>query len=936
MDSFNFRIKRHKKKIMLRIKKGFSDQLLQIALLLSLIGCDRLWPTFGIWPSAPVEVGPLNRWADDSYSNGFRPLTQVHPKSVDRYLDRQWLLNELLSLGRYGDRYPSNIEAYLLNVDGDENGRDDQPQPDSCSQVVKTEPKDNDDEDDDVNKVFDTDIVDDVFMLAPEDAELVEALWKVDYATSGATTESSGSSPYNYTSVGSFLLPGDEPPSRNHTFSSPSNSSFPRWFIPPPNTNSSDLSAGSSSFPSRFERTQNFGGNSWEVGSLLVDLKTTGESRPRPASSDNDTETSDLDVKEHKNDWSSGNNASPSLTPAGFRVKESPFYEPSFEFDFDEFESFADMMQCYSQPPPSSRHFQSRMGYTRTGNSGVDQRGWQDLATCSPMLAFPVEGQHHHQPHYGQHPSSALSYPPGPSMYHHPHHHQPHHQQHQHNNHNSNNNSGNVLLQNVSLCAPPSLPPPPPSTSIDMGGGHATTSSSSSSLSHYHHHSSTIGVSTNCNLSSAVATSLHLPGSSSEQPTAFKTEPHQHEMMFPYQNHNNEMAPSSDGLLSSILNDDDLQLMDPAMGADGGMYPVRMMDTASTSVPCNNNTMNTATMVQNGNAGGADSDSAVSSMGSERVPSLSSDTEWMETNSDSGHNDGYPPHSHQEYGKMRWLDNYLYSGSRGHSAAPQKKYQLYGRRLTDSVSGAPNATETARSNHVGLVPDSLNLPYDMSVREGIPIPGSSQFNRHMAGCSRVMTPENQVALNHTYALPVESTRIPRNKLKSSSKRSEDEQLTRDEKRARNLNIPISVDDIINLPMDEFNERLSKYDLSESQLTLIRDIRRRGKNKVAAQNCRKRKLDQILSLADEVKQMKDRKFNLLQEREYLMTERMRVKTKYDLLYNHIFGSLRDPDGNPYSPYTHTLREQPDGSVSIVPRNNGTQTDRNPRSKQHKDK
>lgn len=34
-------------------------------------------------------------------------------------------------------------------------------------------------------------------------------------------------------------------------------------------------------------------------------------------------------------------------------------------------------------------------------------------------------------------------------------------------------------------------------------------------------------------------------------------------------------------------------------------------------------------------------------------------------------------------------------------------------------------------------------------------------------------------------------------------------------------------------------------------------------------------------------MKDRKFNLLQEREYLMTERMRVKTKYDLLYNHIF-------------------------------------------------
>jgi hypothetical protein len=59
----------------------------------------------------------------------------------------------------------------------------------------------------------------------------------------------------------------------------------------------------------------------------------------------------------------------------------------------------------------------------------------------------------------------------------------------------------------------------------------------------------------------------------------------------------------------------------------------------------------------------------------------------------------------------------------------------------------------------------------------------------------------------------------------------EESLSRDEKRARSMSLPISTDDIINLPMDEFNERLSKYDLTEAQLTLIRDIRRRGKNKV---------------------------------------------------------------------------------------------------------
>jgi hypothetical protein len=59
----------------------------------------------------------------------------------------------------------------------------------------------------------------------------------------------------------------------------------------------------------------------------------------------------------------------------------------------------------------------------------------------------------------------------------------------------------------------------------------------------------------------------------------------------------------------------------------------------------------------------------------------------------------------------------------------------------------------------------------------------------------------------------------------------EEHLSRDEKKARSMGIPMTTDDIINLPMDEFNERLSKYDLTEAQLSLIRDIRRRGKNKV---------------------------------------------------------------------------------------------------------
>lgn len=123
--------------------------------------------------------------------------------------------------------------------------------------------------------------------------------------------------------------------------------------------------------------------------------------------------------------------------------------------------------------------------------------------------------------------------------------------------------------------------------------------------------------------------------------------------------------------------------------------------------------------------------------------------------------------------------------------------------------------------------------------------------------------------------------------KAKARRAEEEHLSRDQKRARALNVPITVDDIINLPMDEFNERLSKYDLSEAQLSLIRDIRRRGKNKVAAQNCRKRKLDQILTLADEVKDMRDRKYRLVTDHDFLTGESQRIKDKYQQLYRHVF-------------------------------------------------
>lgn len=46
-----------------------------------------------------------------------------------------------------------------------------------------------------------------------------------------------------------------------------------------------------------------------------------------------------------------------------------------------------------------------------------------------------------------------------------------------------------------------------------------------------------------------------------------------------------------------------------------------------------------------------------------------------------------------------------------------------------------------------------------------------------------------------------------------------------------LHIPFSVDEIVGMPVDSFNSMLSRYYLTDLQVSLIRDIRRRGKTKL---------------------------------------------------------------------------------------------------------
>ncbi|XP_012281394.1 segmentation protein cap'n'collar isoform X2 [Orussus abietinus] len=544
---------------------------------------------------------------------------------------------------------------------------------------------------------------------------------------------------------------------------------------------------------------------------------------------------------------------------------------------------------------PHHRTFQGRMPFVRA--MSMEQR-WQDLAS---LLSLPGTPEHFAHPGHPGYPGHGIS-------------------------HGHYEAQRNVLLHNATLA--------PPVGDLNSTGP-------------YHN--------------VAVATSMNLTNSSepmgAENGAGYKSEPN--DMMYYHAPASDTINQTTEGFLSSLLNDEDLHLMDMAM--NDGMYTMRMLDNSS-----NNASGPTGAAALPGvqSAGGttattapgvtaipvitdermdASSDSAVSSMGSERVPSLS-DGEWMETGSNSSHTQA-DSHYSMDYAskyRMPYDCSYSISGRTGGSPrcqaertmppVAQKKHQMFAKRyFQEQGTGSPLGASAHPTTPIKYEYDTQTVGAGApgNAYSG-PIEGAAgpqpemkytcsvDFSRHQTGRTAI----EHIHHNHTYHLPAESSgslQRPLSRDKKVRKSEGEEHLTRDEKRARALNVPIPVHDIINLPMDEFNERLSKYDLSEAQLSLIRDIRRRGKNKVAAQNCRKRKLDQIISLADQVKEMRDRKMRLIRERDFMLLERQRVKDKFSQLYRHVFQSLRDPDGNQYHPYEYSLQQSADGNVLLVPRN-----------------
>ncbi|XP_069762280.1 transcription factor NF-E2 45 kDa subunit-like [Narcine bancroftii] len=143
-----------------------------------------------------------------------------------------------------------------------------------------------------------------------------------------------------------------------------------------------------------------------------------------------------------------------------------------------------------------------------------------------------------------------------------------------------------------------------------------------------------------------------------------------------------------------------------------------------------------------------------------------------------------------------------------------------------------------------------------------------------------------------------------------------ETCSRDERRARALKIPIPTESIINLPVDDYNELLARHRLSEAQLALVRDIRRRGKNKVAAQHCRRRKMESIARLERELGGLRSQRAQLAGERDEVAQALCQASAALAELRKRVFAALRDPCGRPYPPEDFSLQMAADGAVYLL--------------------
>ena len=116
--------------------------------------------------------------------------------------------------------------------------------------------------------------------------------------------------------------------------------------------------------------------------------------------------------------------------------------------------------------------------------------------------------------------------------------------------------------------------------------------------------------------------------------------------------------------------------------------------------------------------------------------------------------------------------------------------------------------------------------------------------------------------------------------------------------------PYTRDQIGRMPVSKFNDLILKLD--EMRVHVARDIRRKFKNKIAARNCRKRKIQQIDHLDTGVESLESNLHRLQTENKDLKKDIAELTKRLSWLDQQIFEKLKERDGGQsFSEKTHSL-------------------------------